>query len=82
MEIPVSDLMDAATLSKENVEFDVSYEVPGKGKVSEAIVRRVKNGIAANYIEPYMRRRDPDTMAIADDPFYFLILTQNRKPQH
>jgi len=61
------DLMDAATISKENVEFNVSYEVPGKGKVSEAIVRRVKNGIAANYIEPYMRRRDPDTMSIADD---------------
>lgn len=61
------DLMDAATTSKEDVEFDVSYEVPGKGEVVEATVRRVKNGIAANYTEPYMRRRDPDTMAIADD---------------
>jgi hypothetical protein len=43
------------------------YDIPGKGKVVEAIVHRVKNGIAANYVEPYMRRRDPDTMVIADD---------------
>ncbi|MBV5343780.1 DUF4914 family protein, partial [bacterium] len=27
----------------------------------------VQNGISANYIDPYMRRRDPDTMAIADN---------------
>jgi hypothetical protein len=25
------------------------------------------NGISANYTEAYMRRRDPDTMVIADD---------------
>lgn len=45
---------------------EVSYEVPGKGQVVEARVCRVKNGIAANYIEPYMRRRDPDCMVIGD----------------
>jgi hypothetical protein len=33
----------------------------------EANVCRVKNGIAANYVDPYMRRRDPDCMVIADD---------------
>ncbi len=27
----------------------------------------MKNGIAVNYIEPYMRRRDPDAMLIGDD---------------
>lgn len=46
---------------------EVAYEVPGKGMVTEARVCRVKNGISANYIEPYMRRRDPDCMVIGDD---------------
>ncbi len=61
------ELVDAATNGKENVRFEVSYDVPGKGKYTEAIMKRVKNGISANYTEPYMRRRDPGTMAIADD---------------
>ncbi|MEM7682996.1 MAG: DUF4914 family protein [Planctomycetota bacterium] len=47
--------------------YDVAYDVPGKGKVVEARVCRVKNGISANYVEPYMRRRDPSCMVIADD---------------
>ena len=45
----------------------VGYEVPGRGHVVEAEVARVKNGIAANYLEPYMRRRDPDCLVIGDD---------------
>ncbi len=45
---------------------EVAYDVPGKGSVIEAKVCRVKNGIAANYLEPYMRRRDPDCMYIGD----------------
>lgn len=45
---------------------DVTYDVPGKGPVVEARVCKVKNGIAANYLEPYMRRRDPDCMLIGD----------------
>lgn len=45
---------------------EVAYDVPGKGEVTEARVCRVKNGIAANYLEPYMRRRDPDCMYIGD----------------
>lgn len=48
---------------------EVAYEVPGKGRVVEARVCKVKNGIAANYLETYMRRRDPDCMVIGDqDP--------------
>ncbi len=47
--------------------FEVSYEVEGKGLYTEAIIHKVKNGISANYTEAYMRRRDPDTMVIADD---------------
>ena len=46
--------------------FDVTYEVNGK-LYTEARVCRVKNGIAANYTESYMRRRDPDSMFIGDE---------------
>jgi hypothetical protein len=61
------DLAIASTNGLENNEFKVAYDIPGKGEYVEAIVQRVKNGISANYTEPYMRRRDPGTMAIADD---------------
>ncbi|MCK5135246.1 MAG: DUF4914 family protein [Bacteroidales bacterium] len=60
-------LAEAATNGKENNEFEVKYDVPGKGEYTEAIVFRVTNGISVNYTETYMRRRDPDTMSIADD---------------
>lgn len=46
---------------------EVAYDVPGQGRVVEAHVCRVRNGIAANYLDPYMRRRDPDCMVIADN---------------
>lgn len=61
------ELSDAATNGKDNAEFEVKYDVPGKGLYVEAIVQRVKNGISANYTEAYMRRRDPGTMVIADN---------------
>jgi hypothetical protein len=47
--------------------FTVGYDVPGRGFVPEARVCRVRNGVAANYPDPAMRRRDPDCMVIADD---------------
>lgn len=46
---------------------DIAYEVPGKGLVVEARACRVRNGIAVNYTDPYMRRRDPDCMVIGDE---------------
>lgn len=46
---------------------EVAYDVPGKGRVVEAAVCRVRNGISANYPDPYMRRRDPDCMVIGDE---------------
>ncbi|NLB81658.1 MAG: DUF4914 family protein [Clostridiaceae bacterium] len=61
------ELADAATNGKENIQYEVQYDVPGKGNYVEVIVQRVKNGISANYTEAYMRRRDPDTMVIADN---------------
>lgn len=46
--------------------YDVTYQVNGQ-EIKEADVTRCKNGAAVNYMEDYMRRRDPDCMRIADD---------------
>jgi len=63
----VSDLLEMAGSNSTNDWREVAYDVPEKGKVIEAMVCRVRNGIAVNYPDPYMRRRDPDCMVIADD---------------
>jgi hypothetical protein len=63
----VDQLAVAAVGGKENNTFEVKYHIPGKGEVTEALIHRVTNGISANYTESYMRRRDPETMAISDD---------------
>ena len=47
--------------------YDVTYSIPGKGLVKEAEVVRCKNGPVVNFMEDYMRRRDPDCMRIGDD---------------
>ena len=47
--------------------FDVCYSIKGKGMVKEADVVRCKNGPVVNFMEDYMRRRDPDCMSIGDD---------------
>lgn len=47
--------------------FDVTYTIPGKGVFKEAEVVRCKNGPVVNFMEDYMRRRDPDCMCIGDD---------------
>lgn len=62
----VQDLIDLSTRDAKHGWHEVAYDVPGKGRVVEARVCAVKNGIAANYLEPYMRRRDPDCMVIGD----------------
>ena len=46
--------------------IEVSYDVKGK-LVKEATVVRCRNGASVNFVEDYMRRRDPDCMRIADD---------------
>ena len=63
----VDELRIAALGGPDNSSYEVQYEIPGKGMYTEAIVHRVSNGVSANYTDPYMRRRDPDTMLIADD---------------
>lgn len=62
----VNTIVENACGGVGDATFEVAYEVPGKGRVVEAEVARVRNGISANYLEPYMRRRDPDCMVVAD----------------
>ncbi len=47
--------------------FEVAYEVPEQGRIVEATVTRCRNGLAVNYADPYMRRRDPGCTLVADD---------------
>ncbi len=61
------DLVKLATRDAVNGWHEVAYDVPGQGRVPEVRVCRSKNGIVANYLDPYMRRRDPDCMVIGDD---------------
>jgi hypothetical protein len=61
------EIIDVVTGDPETSTFEVKYDVPGKGEYVEAVVNRIKNGVAANYTEAYMRRRDPDTMVIVDE---------------
>ena len=62
-----SHLLELAFNDPEADTVEVAYEVAGRGRVVEATVARCKNGAAVNYVEPYMRRRDPEAMLIADD---------------
>jgi hypothetical protein len=52
--------------AKDDLSYEVRYSIPGKGEVTEVKLHRVTNGLSANYTDPYMRRRDPDTMLIGD----------------
>jgi hypothetical protein len=63
----VDHLVELALGDATDGQFEVGYHVPGRGWVPEANVVRARNGVAANYVEPYMRRRDPNCMVIADD---------------
>ncbi len=62
----IDTLEDMACGGKNNKEWIVAYRLPDGREVQETRVVRVRNGISANYIEPYMRRRDPDCMVVAD----------------
>ncbi len=56
------------SLGENNADsFDVEYDIPNMGIVKEASVVRCKNGIAVNFYESYMRRRDPDALLIGDN---------------
>ena len=63
----MSELVDDACGGKSSDFFKVEYDIPDHKRVLEAEVSRVRNGVSVNYPEPYMRRRDPDSMVIADE---------------
>lgn len=63
----IDDLVNLSVGGEDGMSHEVYYDIPNGERKKEAIVHRVKNGIAANYYEAYMRRRDPDCMVIADD---------------
>ncbi|SFR69602.1 DUF4914 family protein [Anaeromicropila populeti] len=60
------ELLRLAMGNGENTLFPVEYEVEGKGTVLEATVTKCKNGVVVNYLDDYMRRRDPDCLLVAD----------------
>lgn len=63
----IEDLHDLAVPQEESGWHEVAYEIPTVGHVLEATVCRARNGIVANYPEPYMRKRDPDCLLIGDN---------------
>ena len=63
----INELVNLACGGLGSSHFEVTYDLPEQGQVVEAIVARVRNGVSVNYQEPYMRRRDPDCLVIADN---------------
>ena len=47
-------------------QYEATFQTPGQGRITEAIITKARNGLAINFPEPAMRRRDPDAMVIGD----------------
>jgi len=60
------EILSVAMGGQSKGTFEVAYDVPEIGRIVEADVAHCKNGLVVNYPEPYMRRRDPDCMVVAD----------------
>lgn len=60
------ELISLAFGGDDTTNFEVKYDVEGIGEVVEATVTRCKNGAVVNYLDDYMRRRDPDCLVVAD----------------
>lgn len=60
------DLLEMCFGPTHSSRYDVTYPIEGRGLVKEAEVVRCKNGPVVNFMEDYMRRRDPDCMRIGD----------------
>ncbi len=58
------ELISLSMGSEDAKEVEIGFEVKGKGYIPEVDIVRAKNGIAINYKDPYMRRRDPDCMLV------------------
>ena len=63
----LEELMEMSYGPAHSSRYDVCYSIEGKGLVKEAEVTRCRNGTVVNFMEDYMRRRDPDCMRIGDD---------------
>ncbi len=61
------ELISLSLGGAQNKSYNVEYEVGDSEPKLEATVVRCKNGIAVNYTEDYMRRRDPDCLVVGDD---------------
>ncbi|MDZ7723906.1 MAG: DUF4914 family protein [candidate division KSB1 bacterium] len=61
------ELFELACGSPDRDYMEVAYDLPDGKRFVDATVAKVRNGIAVNYPEPYMRRRDPESMVIADE---------------
>ncbi len=59
-------LIELALGKNDQPVFTVEYDVEGFGVIPEATVTACKNGAVINYMEDYMRRRDPDCLLVAD----------------
>ena len=73
-----NELMEMSVGGKNNVVFEVYYETGTKGRILEATVTKCKNGIAVNYPDPYMRRRDPNCMVVNNIAMTDKILFEDR----
>ncbi|MFN4216979.1 MAG: DUF4914 family protein, partial [Brevinematales bacterium] len=61
------ELLELCLGSPGNNIYEVKYTVDNTTEIIEATVIRCKNGIVVNYPDPYMRRRDPNSMVIGDE---------------
>jgi hypothetical protein len=61
-----SQLFDIASGKGKNI-FNVEYPLPDGRIFQEAVVVKCKNGLAINYFDKEMRRRDPDCLIVGDD---------------
>ncbi|MCD8237913.1 MAG: DUF4914 family protein [Clostridiales bacterium] len=60
------ELFELALGGKGNDTFECNYDINGE-TICEATVTKCKNGIVVNFPDITMRRRDPNSMIIADD---------------
>ncbi len=63
----VETLKNLSVSNKKKGWNNVKYDIGNNQDYIETRVSEVRNGIAANFMEPYMRRRDPNCMVIGDD---------------
>src|ERR1035438_9398281 len=47
-------------------QYEAVFQAPGAGRIVEAVITKARNGLAINFPDPAMRRRDPDAMVIGD----------------